>query len=126
MASSIKRKGYAAGLNGVDALPYVVVCRENLWSTNAYHCGYVGVGREHPLFGKEYDEVHSIKVHGGLTYSDKDIRGVTLSGFDTDNLWWFGFDTAHGFETSFTQSERVVMYVEKECFKLAEQLIKLT
>ena len=61
-------------------------------------CGYVGVGRDHPLYGKHYDDVQ-LEVHGGLTYSQACVEGgvichVPEPGRDHD-IWWFGFDTAH-------------------------------
>ena len=30
-------------------------------------CGYLGVPKDHPWYGKDYDEV-DVEVHGGLTY----------------------------------------------------------
>lgn len=33
-------------------------------------CGYVGVGPDHPAFGKHYDSLADIDVHGGLTFAD--------------------------------------------------------
>lgn len=47
-------------------------------------CGYVGVEKGHPLYGKGYDDVNA-NVHGGLTYAD----------LWPDGLWWLGFDTGH-------------------------------
>ena len=48
-----------------------------------HRCGYVSVPAEHPLHGKDYNDV-DVEVHGGLTYSD-----------ERDGLWWFGYDCAH-------------------------------
>jgi hypothetical protein len=48
--------------------------------------GYVAIDKTHPLFGQHYDSSKfCVSVHGGLTYS----------GQDGDDLWVFGFDTAH-------------------------------
>ena len=68
-------------------------------------CGYVGVGRGHPDYGKHYDEV-DVDVHGRLTYANtcQTGEGVTEEdgichvpepGRDHD-IWWLGFDCAHG------------------------------
>jgi hypothetical protein len=63
-------------------------------------CGYVGVPRSHPLYGKEYVDVDTLfDVHGSLTYSAAcDEKGlichVPEPGRDGD-IWWFGFDCAH-------------------------------
>lgn len=69
-------------------------------------CGYVGVPPDHPWHGKGYDEVHSldedISVHGGLTYAAAchgRVCHVPEPG-EPDNLWWLGFDHAHGFDLS--------------------------
>jgi len=69
-------------------------------------CGYVGVGKEHPLYEKDYstfyDEGIKINVHGGLTYSDKcngHICHEPKPG-QSDNIWWLGFDCAHACDVS--------------------------
>lgn len=87
-------------------------------------CGYVGVDKTHPLYGKDYDDMITVpdfirdrvididKV--GIfnliasTYDESkpnDIKvslafdvhgGLTFSKFGKDSdLWWFGFDCAH-------------------------------
>lgn len=61
-------------------------------------CGYVGVGPDHPLHGKEYGEV-DLRAHGGLTFSapcqeDGKICHIPEPG-EPDAVWWFGFDCAH-------------------------------
>jgi len=59
-------------------------------------CGYVGVSKSHPAYGKHYDDIYSmgqtIGCHGGLTYSDSNIL---VSAVAKSGLWWFGFDCAH-------------------------------
>lgn len=49
--------------------------------------GYVGIPKEHRAYGWAYDDerLHSIDVHGGLTYASE----------GEDGYWWFGFDTSH-------------------------------
>lgn len=78
-------------------------------------CGYAAVTDTHPWYGRDYsectahgfgctaawDDQHTpesvIDVHGGLTYAaacgDR-ICHVPEPG-EPDNVWWFGFDTAH-------------------------------
>ena len=53
-------------------------------------CGYVGIPKNHPLYGKHYsdDEVENLDAHGGLTHSSTDT--------DDKDTWWFGFDCSHG------------------------------
>lgn len=69
-----------------------------------YANGYVAVPRDHPFFGKDYDDV-DIEAHGGLTFAapgsniSKDLPETeVLEGclYDLDEDWWvFGFDTCH-------------------------------
>ena len=61
-------------------------------------CGYVAVPPGHPLHGENYNDVPSIRVHGGLTYSEKcqgHVCHVPKPG-ESDDVWWFGFDCGHG------------------------------
>ena len=55
-------------------------------------CGYVGIPREHRLYGMTYQRAENgdndFEVHGGLTFS-----GAMGEG---DVYHFFGFDTAHG------------------------------
>ncbi|MEM5852903.1 MAG: hypothetical protein QW228_00830 [Candidatus Aenigmatarchaeota archaeon] len=55
-------------------------------------CGYVGIDKNHPLFGKEYNcgEMREIDVHGGITFAGK-FDMIRLE----KELWWIGFDCAH-------------------------------
>jgi len=66
-------------------------------------CGYVGVPENHPYYLVKYQDVDgSLDVHGGLTYSDvcvAPICHIPEPGMP-DNVWWFGFDTAHYMDES--------------------------
>ncbi len=58
-----------------------------------YFCGYIGVPHDHPLYGKDYQDVdQDVIVHGGLTYSENEMPGINLTSND---YWYFGFDCAH-------------------------------
>src|SRR4051812_17731696 len=64
-------------------------------------CGYVGVPKGHPAYGKEYGSV-DVDVHGGLTFSDKCSESSSECGGichvapeGEDDVWWLGFDCAH-------------------------------
>jgi hypothetical protein len=65
-------------------------------------CGYVGVAAGHPLYGKGYDELLSVRCHGGLTFAsrcspgpeDRAICHIPGDG-ESDDVWWFGFDACH-------------------------------
>jgi hypothetical protein len=57
-------------------------------------CGYVGVPKTHPYYGKQFDEVHA-DVHGGLTYANECQGHICHKTDNNDHVWWLGFDTAH-------------------------------
>ena len=67
-----------------------------------HRCGYVGVPKSHPLYGRHYFETLSdnsdveicsnIDIHGGLTFSSDGHGGYPVA---KDDVWWFGFDCAH-------------------------------
>lgn len=97
-----------------------------------YLCGYVGVDKEHPLFGKDWHHGVNLNAHGGINFSDF---------IGESNLWWFGFDCGHTYDCSpydsifnfvietfkstkskSTKSYKTLEYVMNECTKLAKQL----
>lgn len=112
-------------------------------------CGYVGIPKDHPLHGKDYDKIYNyeteegvdIEIHRGLTFSDEcsgdHITGVCHDKTD-DDVWWFGFDCAHGGDLMpaflhiyknagvdikvIGDSYKNVEYVKSETEKLAKQL----
>jgi hypothetical protein len=114
-------------------------------------CGYVGVSPSHPLHGKRYDDA-DVEVHGGLTFADRcdddapEDRGichVPAPGRPKD-VWWFGFDCHHFMDfgpgmaareaalgmppipSSLGESYKTIGYVQRECARLAEQLVAAT
>jgi hypothetical protein len=92
-------------------------------------CGYVGVNKEHPLYGAHYDrkDTEHLTAHGGLTFSDHHAPK-----FDGDGLWWFGFDCAHHLDWAPAMKKhdgpfgrdvyRDFDYVKQETEDLAKQL----
>lgn len=61
-------------------------------------CGYVGVPKGHLCYGKSrhympYEDLLSVSVHGGLTYSEEGDGIYWALGY-----WWFGFDCAHAWD----------------------------
>lgn len=78
-----------AGLRAV----VIIVLRDGLDGTKwrSHRCGYVGVTKESPVFGKTYDDVYA-DVHGGLTFAS----GENPYKYPVESeLHWFGFDCAH-------------------------------
>jgi hypothetical protein len=97
-------------------------------------CGYVGVTKNHPAFGKDYDSV-DVSVHGGLTYSafcQKGPESETICHIpepgEPDQVWWLGFDCAHSgdlspaWESGLYGTYKPRQYVENEIADLAKQL----
>jgi len=116
-----------------------------------HRCGYCEVKKGHLLYGKGYAQsvnYHNtattpgemLNVHGGITFSSEGKYPVKSDG------WWFGFDCAHYgdakdvtimdekhrkmFETftNWGRGRRIrkKTYVERECRKLAKQLVAIT
>jgi hypothetical protein len=55
-------------------------------------CGYLSLPEEHPWHGLDYDDIHDINCHGGLTFADTNIAGL--------NRFFIGFDCAHSDDIS--------------------------
>lgn len=106
------------------------VCILKRIAESLHWCGYVVVGRDHPLYEKnlssyadlEPGESHDVElsVHGGLTYSD-------APHFLDDNSgkWAFGFDCAHCDDWSAYLPRGIYRdkaYVEAQVKGLAEQV----
>jgi len=106
-------------------------------------CAYAAVTPGHPPHGTDYDKAqatYEITAHGGLTYSntcqaDGPICHTPEPG-QPDDVWWFGFDCAHGNDASpgleyvmgyfsFTRTYRDIHYVTEEVENLAQQLADL-
>lgn len=68
-------------------------------------CGYVGVDRAHPCYGRDWNTgslIDELKAHCGINYSaacDGEICHVPEPGMPED-VWWLGFDCHHGFDFS--------------------------
>lgn len=107
-----------------------------------HRCGYVGIDKSHPLFGKNYHEVE-VSAHGGITFAGN----IPVYG----DLWFFGFDCGHlidGMDYELIKELgtleyyefmsplndmfssirfgpiRTTEFVERECISLAKQLIQ--
>jgi hypothetical protein len=99
-------------------------------------CGYVGVGKDHPYYQKDYDTVNAdIEVHGGLTFSNERHEGgkichTPIKGESDDDLWWLGFDCSHlgdrapVYEYCTADTYRNIAYVIDEVNYLASQLAR--
>jgi hypothetical protein len=128
---------------------YPMLITRNDYSGNL--CGYVAVPPGHPAHGKEPDDLE-LDAHGGVNYAGScsgKICHVPQPG-EPDDVWWFGFDCAHGFdvmpglearhpmlralreeaeaapaEPLSTDRYRDLPYVKGECEELARQLAAL-
>lgn len=86
-------------------------------------CGYISVPSTHPWYGRHYDDIDA-KVHGGLTYSNKDRV--------FEDLWQVGFDCAHAGDLIPMMAKiidlpddtyRDINFVKNEIRNLAEQAL---
>lgn len=107
------------------------------WSSNGMLCyirrntklgyllGYVGVSPGHPLYGKDYEHLGNVHVHGGLNYSGH------LPG--QGQVWFFGFDCGQtGDWKPYARANyegdkyRDIQFVTQEVQMLKGQLIEIT
>ena len=95
-----------------------------------HHCGYVGLPSEYPVIAD--DNLHEIKVHGGVTYNQLNDEWPVK----TDSiLMWYGFDCAHygdipspdykGYKSLRTGIFRDIEFCTNECENMAQQLVKV-
>ena len=84
-----------------------------------WYCGYVAVPEDHPVYGKDYDDV-PVDVHGGLTFAERSDDKYPVK--TKENLWWFGYDCAHSGDD--IQNEDLI-YNINECESLASQLTSI-
>ena len=82
---------------------------------NGYYCGYVALPFLQPYYGKPYEFIDGLDVHGGLTF-----YGV-LHDISSDK-YLLGFDCGHGGDDIKVQDED---YTLRECMWLVNQLIEV-
>lgn len=88
--------------------------------------GYVAIPPEHPLYGKDFDDILGIDVHGGLTcsvpiskYKMEDTEFISDATEVPSDWWLLGFDTMHSGDNKVNwPKERV----KEETLKLQKQL----
>lgn len=81
----------------VDWIRDGLACFARRHPEHGHWCGYIGVPREHPYYGRKYEDVDDVPFHGGLTYSAPckgDICHTPAPGMP-DDVWWLGGDFAH-------------------------------
>ncbi len=109
----------------------------NISGTTQWYCAYVGIPKNHKLWGNSYEELESdIDVHGGITFSEQgsntpsDIERCQRIRWPYEDIWWLGFDFAHGGDYTGKSSlgwehHWTLREVIKETNKLANQLEEL-
>lgn len=119
------KKGYREWLDETDYEEFTYKgyhCEIKRIPVFGHLCGYVTVGKEHPIYGKDYDELlMNIECHGGLTFSETK-EGQTKIGFDCAHCIDL---TPYYYEHDMIISGMVyrnMEYVKKECMKIVEQL----
>lgn len=66
-----------------------------------HFCAYIGVPKDHPLAGFEYDAISFVSAHGGFTFAGEGTK---------ENKWpegyyWYGWDYGHYGDRSYYASE---------------------
>lgn len=131
--------------DGATGLPCLAVRSD---ATGAW-CGYVGVGKDHPMYQAAARDLDWLDVHGGLNFSgacmhtpeEEGVCHVPAAG-ESDDVWWLGFDCAHLNDlmpaieamprdlqhvptwSAWPRHYRTLADVEAECAGLAAQLIQ--
>jgi len=59
-------------------------------------CAYIGIPKDHPMAGKDYNDL-PINAHGGLTFSSPGKPGTPF----LEDFYWYGWDYAHLGDRSF-------------------------
>jgi hypothetical protein len=79
-----------------------------------WFCGYVGLDKSHPYFGKPFDErpVSSLLVHGGLSYSEP-----------YGDLWVLGWDYGHYDSPDYDTNDEAIAAIAPEIQLLIKQLM---
>lgn len=93
-----------------------------VFRVNDHYCGYVEVPRGHEFDRVDYDDLGYIDVHGGITF-----------GQESDGVWTFGWDAAHGGDVcdlpqrynKIASPNRSLDWAIEETKKLANQLNNL-
>lgn len=83
---------------------------------------YVEIPEGHKLWGVEYSNIKDIDVHGGLTYSSKQLMHIK------SNNWFIGWDYAHWNDYMVGINEGKKWTTEEiieDCKSVIEQVIKL-
>ena len=112
------------------------VILESYWNTRdvpsyiktGWGNGYAVIHKSHPLFGKDYNDIDHIDIHGGLTYAEslngdnqryKVIADEGVYIRTPKDYWVFGFDTAHYMDDLESCPKE---YVQMETQNLVNQL----
>lgn len=101
--------------------------------TLGHLCGYVGIPKDHPCYGMDYNDMSDlVDVHGGLTYDGKDTdRGLKVFGFDAGHagdfspklvLTMLGQGLESYVRMDINEVYRTWAYMEEQVLGLAKQL----
>lgn len=85
----------------VDFVAHGFACLALRHPRHGYWCAYVGVPREHPLYGIAWDADAFPSLEGrGVNYSNVCSGAIchTPAPGMPDDVWWFGFDCGRVFE----------------------------
>tara|TARA_R110000868_G_scaffold410524_1_gene698966 strand:+ start:497 stop:886 length:390 start_codon:yes stop_codon:yes gene_type:complete len=83
-------------------------------------CGYIWVNADHPWFGKDYNDLSDVDVHGGLTFS-RHLTETSKFGFDCSHLGDLIPKLNHLANDDSGDVYRDMGYVVNELIKLARQ-----
>ena len=89
-----------------------------LFQIMGHRCGYVGVGKNHKLYGLNYDKLEDLfDVHGDVTFAGKLFE-------EKEDYWYIGFDCAHCFDRRDFDKLREYGLYNKDLHSYAENIFR--
>lgn len=59
-----------------------------IWDLGTHPTAYLEIPKEHSFYERRYSNIENNNVHGGLTYSERELG-------EKSNSWFIGWDYAH-------------------------------
>ena len=69
-----------------------------VYNLGLHPTAYIGVDKSSKLYGKDWEDLWELNVHGGVTYSRPYLNGYELL-YDKPT-WFIGWDYGHAFDYS--------------------------
>lgn len=84
-----------------DFIAFGFACLALRHPEHGHFCGYVGVPREHPYYGKPHGDIAGLEMHGYEVNYAAPCEGLichTPAPGMPEDVWWIGGDFGHAFD----------------------------